>query len=257
MTKSEPLLLKHTEYEIEHRLAERYCPPEWAFLPQVGSGTGTHYRRTADGIAMNLWPSRGMELHGFEIKVARNDWIRELKDPEKSVAVQKYCNRWWIVAPKGVVADGELPPTWGLLEPTGKSGLKVVTAAPELEDPKRLSRTFVAAVLRQATKVTTPQAKLDDEYMRGKREGTEAAELRIKYANDQADELQRKIDEFQEKSGVSINCWDVGRIGDAVRQVLRGVDVVGALKVERKHLGMLIERVDKTIENLENENALL
>ena len=33
--------------------------------------------RYADAIAMNLWPSRGLAVHGFEIKISRGDWQRE------------------------------------------------------------------------------------------------------------------------------------------------------------------------------------
>ncbi len=68
---------------------------------------------------MNLYPSRGLEINGFEVKGSRQDWIKELKSPEKSAPVQRFCDRWWIVAPAGIIQPGELPPTWGQFENGG------------------------------------------------------------------------------------------------------------------------------------------
>lgn len=86
------------------------------FLEQVADGTGHHQSRWADAIAICVWPSRGYDLPGFEVKVSRGDWINELKDPAKSASVQRFCNRRWLaVASDKIVQPGELPPTWGLL----------------------------------------------------------------------------------------------------------------------------------------------
>jgi hypothetical protein len=238
-----------TAFELEQRLADRYCPNEWAFLPQVGSGTGVHYRRTADAIALNLWPSRGMELLGFEIKVARYDWLRELKDPEKSVEVQGYCDRWYIVAPEGVVEDGELPPTWGLMVPRGK-GVRIMKEAPKLE-AKPLDRTFIAAVMRQALKVTTPQAKLDAKFMEGKREGIEVGEG--KFVRNQLNGLKKAIYEFQAASGVRIDDWQAGRIGRAVKEVLDRPDPIGILERQSKMFRQMADRIDEAAVEIKKE----
>lgn len=42
--------------------------PEWVFIPEFGIGSDN---RRADAFAMGLWPSRGLQLHGFEVKVNR------------------------------------------------------------------------------------------------------------------------------------------------------------------------------------------
>jgi hypothetical protein len=47
---------------------------------------------------MSLWPSRGIELHGIEIKVSRNDWLKELGDPAKADEIARFCDRWWVAA---------------------------------------------------------------------------------------------------------------------------------------------------------------
>jgi hypothetical protein len=130
-------------------LAERHQAPAWAFLRHVANGTGRHQGRTADALAMSLWPSRGLELHGFEVKVYRSDWLRELKDPAKADEIASRCHRWWVVASStDVVKLEELPARWGLMVADGK-GLKVAREAP-LVEPVPLDHVFLAAILRRA-----------------------------------------------------------------------------------------------------------
>jgi len=81
-----------TEADVLDALRYRHRPPAWAFLEKVRNGTGYQRdARTADAIAMSVWPSRGLTLHGFEVKVVRGDWLRELRDPEKADEFFKYC----------------------------------------------------------------------------------------------------------------------------------------------------------------------
>jgi hypothetical protein len=246
---------KMVEYDVEQLLAARYCAPEWAFLPQVSNGTGMSHRRTADAVAMNCYPSRGMEIHGFEIKVSRADWLREVRDPDKSIAVQQYCDRWWIVVSdlKKIIEPGELPPTWGVMAPW-RGGLKVHVKAPELKS-KDLSRTFVASLLRKAAETMTSKAKLDAAYMRGKREGMEhadkQAEHRMEHFKNERDALQGAIREFEEKAGVRISQWNAGRVGDAVHAILHNVSPLAALRAQRDQVERLLKTMNTSIEALE------
>ena len=139
-----------TERDVLALLAARYVAPEWAFLRHVPNGTGGHKTRTADGIAMNLWPSRGLELHGFEVKIYRSDWLREAKDPAKADEIATRCHRWWIVAGDDSIVTQEdlFPQTWGLMVVRG-GALVVVREAP-LREPAPLTWEFLAAVLRRA-----------------------------------------------------------------------------------------------------------
>jgi len=127
-------------------LRKRFAAPEWCLMEEVAPATGGH-TRYADAIAVNLWQSRGHAIHGFEVKVSRSDWLRELKQPEKAEPLVRLCDYWSIVAPKGVVKDGELPPTWGLYEPRGES-LVQVKAGPKL-DAAPLTRAFFASLMRR------------------------------------------------------------------------------------------------------------
>jgi hypothetical protein len=103
---------KHTEASVLALLRKRHAAP------------GFDAMRTAAAMALGLWKSRGHELHGFEVKVNRSDWRSELADPAKAEGWCEIVDRWWIVAPRGVVPRDELPATGGLLE-TGARGLTV------------------------------------------------------------------------------------------------------------------------------------
>ena len=159
-----------TASDIEDMLFNRFCPPAWALIPQVRSATGYITQvRTADALAMGLWPSRGLELHGFEIKIYRSDWLNELRNPAKAEEIAGYCDFWLLVAPKDLIKVEELPTPWGLMIPHGKT-TKIVKQAEKLKSspPDKL---FLAAILRRAQEVITPQAKINESYKKGKEEG--------------------------------------------------------------------------------------
>lgn len=215
---------------IHKALGQRFRAPEWALLHEVCNGTGSRARRSADAIAINLWPSRGLELHGIEVKVTRSDWLRELRNPEKSAPVQKYCDRWWIAAPPDVVQTGELPVTWGLLL-LRKRGLVAKKQAPPL-DPAPLDRAFVAAIGRRMHECVerardTARAELggQDEYERGvaagKEEAATADAVALKRVTRAHDELLADVKRFEEASGLRINGYNGEHLGSGVRAYLR------------------------------------
>lgn len=138
-----------TADHIRAAMLQRYPAQEYALLFEVADGTGAAARRYADAVIMSLWPSRGLEIHGVEIKVSRSDYKREARDPTKAEAVAKYCDKWSVFTTPGVVTDIDtLPPAWGLTEFDGKTW-KVVRAA-SVTPAEPLSRTFVASMLRRS-----------------------------------------------------------------------------------------------------------
>lgn len=185
-----------TETDVYAALCRRFSPPAWAMFAGVSNGTGGRARRWADAVGMSVWPSRGLEIVGFEIKVSRRDWLRELKNPKKADEVGRYCDRWWIVAGgKSIVEPGELPPAWGLLVPHGDT-LKIVVDAKKLE-PKALDRSFVAAILRRAAErydVEEIRSKIRQEiYQEVYQEVEEASKSQIDELNDLRNKLQQTI----------------------------------------------------------------
>jgi hypothetical protein len=118
------------------------------FLEQVGEGVGMSQRRV-DAVALGAWPSRGHDLHAFEVKVQRRDWLRELKAPEKSDAVAKYCHHFWIVAPAGVLKEPEVPEPWGIIQVEDGGKLTYLRKVPARR-PEPLDVRFVVGILRRA-----------------------------------------------------------------------------------------------------------
>lgn len=170
---------------------------------------------------MSLYPSRGLELHGLEIKVSRNDWLRELKDPSKAEEIARHCDRWWlVVGDAAIVQPGELPPTWGLLVPRGKA-LVVKTEAPPLTDgPGPLTRPFLAAILRNLAEGqadAVPRSSIEAEVRKARAEGIETGQERERSA---FEELRARIARFEEASGIEIDRWSAGRVGEAVKFLL-------------------------------------
>ena len=109
-----------TERDMIRALVSRYNKdagngPRYVVASHVRSHAGFDARRTCDFVAMDLWPSKGLELHGHEVKVSRSDWLRELKDPSKAGEFMRHCDRWWLVCPRGVAQPDELPEGWGML----------------------------------------------------------------------------------------------------------------------------------------------
>jgi hypothetical protein len=183
VTEPEPEPVKHTEATVLKALRNRYDQSSgngdrWAFATHVrcsaGFGQGGLIR-TADAVAMDLWPSKGLEIHGHEVKVSRSDWLTELKDPAKCEPVKRYCDRWWlVVSDRAIVKPGELPSDWGLLvvadrkfsrwnpERRGydvgvEQSVRVAVQAPRLK-PEPISRDFVAPLLRATAKTARREA---------------------------------------------------------------------------------------------------
>lgn len=237
--------------EVKAALRARFCGPEWALFFEVADATGARHRRWADAVAINLFPSRGLEIHGFEVKVSRSDWLRELKNPEKSVPVQQYCDRWWIVAPAATIAPGELPPTWGQFEAQAAGKIRQIVAAPKLT-AKPVTREFVAAMLRRASELDAGEvgAAVAAEVAR-QREGDESRINReIEYRTRHYAELKKSVEEIERITGVTINSWNDEHIGRAVRAVMQlGVcQTYGGVKDLRARVERLLKHCDEAID---------
>lgn len=215
---------RYTAADLTARIRTRYEQRgEHAVFTNVANGAGAPVARYADAIAINLWRSRGLSVHGFEVKVDRRDWQRELAAPAKAEAFSPYCHHWWIVAPLDVAHADELPPTWGLLVPHG-DGLRIERQAPAQD--AQLTHGFLASIARRATQqgddgVVRRQHEqaVADAYRRGQTEAREAWEQREARDTAAHRELLNAVVEFEQASGMTIRHreWDAGRIGGIVR----------------------------------------
>lgn len=159
---------KYTERHMLDYLHQRYSQvnpgngPRYAVAEHVRSHAGFDARRCADFIAIDCWPTKGLELHGHEVKVSRSDWLHELKQPDKAEAFKRHMDRWWLVVPDaGIVREGELPDGWGLMVLSYRKPpfanqppiLRVRVQAPKL-DPEPLPRDMLATLLRSCAKTS-------------------------------------------------------------------------------------------------------
>jgi hypothetical protein len=112
--------------------------------------------RRCDLLRVGLWQSRGTGIDVHEIKVSRPDWLRELDAPAKAEAWWPYCSRFWIAAPPGIVAPGELPQGWGLME-LPSSGRRFKVKVPAASKQPELTVRLLIELLRRAD-----NARLDE-----------------------------------------------------------------------------------------------
>lgn len=217
---------RQTTATIRKALASRFSAPEWACFFEVAQGTGGNAGRSADCVAMNMFPSRGLRVHGVEIKASRSDWQRELRDPTKAEPIMRFCDHWWIAAKAGVVLAGELPPTWGLLELQG-TVLRQKVAAPRLE-AEAMDRAFIAALLRRASERAARDLHeaVADKLAGNEQVIADRVKREVELRNHELRGLRASIADFEQRSGIKFDQYAMGDIGDAVH-MLRQTGVVG------------------------------
>lgn len=202
---------KMTTLELTDKLQQFYAAKKgaWSFITQLRNGTGwNNVTRTADAMAMGLWPSTGLDLIGFELKVSRSDWLHELKQPEKAEEMKQFCDQWYLVIPdESIIKPGELPEGWGLMVASGRGRtIKVKIPAPKLT-PVDVDRLLLASIFRNVTERCIPLEIHRDAVKRAEEWGRENAERRTVDRLKRADELEKKIKEFEEISGLPFPHW--------------------------------------------------
>ena len=154
-------------------LREHFPAPAYAVLDHVRSHTGYGGReRTIDTIVMGLWPSRGIELWGIEIKSSRSDWQRELRDPAKAERLFAEFDRFFLLTGDlKVAALDEIPEPWGWMAIGPKGRIVTKKAAPLNSAAAATSRRFLASLMRKVTEDI--EAHQRQEGVRGRlQEGT-------------------------------------------------------------------------------------
>lgn len=252
-----------TTSDVMAALRSKYSGTAWAFFEEVSNGTGARGGQAyADAMVMSLWPSRGLEAYGFEVKVSRADWRKELDNPKKAEILQRYCTRWWVVSGNKCVLETELPKKWGLLELRGKS-LHVKKEAPRLK-AKAWDQTFIAALLRRAAENQSrlrTQARQEG-YAAGAERGPAEHAARLASALESLDALQKRVATFEETSGVKISsAWNYVKIGEAVRLVLahlqysRGIEE--GIRMLEDTADFLRESAKRADRNIESQKQML
>ena len=209
-----------TTPELTEKLRNKYLRPTdaYAFITQVRAATAYADMQSADAMVMGLWPSRGVNLTGFEVKVSRGDWLHEYNRPAKAETLAKYCDYWYLVVSEdSILKEGELPENWGLLCCDENGKLQEVKKAPKLE-PVPIDRMFLASLFRNVTTKHIPLDMHRDAVKAARSNERENAEKNIA-------DLKRAVGRFEEASGLKLDTsdWhveDMFKLGLAVKTVL-------------------------------------
>lgn len=217
------------EADVLEALARRFAAPEYAFLRHVRNGTGYAKGkvRTLDAMALGLYPSKGLELHGFEVKLKRGDFLREMKQPDKNAEFIRSCQRFWLVIGDSKVATvDEVPANWGLLVPHG-DGLRQAKAAP-LQHAEDIDRGLLCAMMRAATDSKAQRAAVKTARDEGRREADARVARMAKSLKKALDEL----DELRSKCSPEVSAWaDAVRVAAGCEYGVPWQDLDGARKV--------------------------
>ncbi len=194
--------------EICAALRERYKQPEWALFFEVGSGTGANCKRHADALAMNMYPSRGLSIVGFEIKVSHSDLKRELENPVKAEEIARFCNEWYLAVPEGLIKENDLiPAAWGVIE--CKEGRLWTNKKAEPLEPQPITKAFMAAVLRSAGKVDEATFELAINQVRNEcwKETENTIKSQVEMQTKRLRETLKNYEQFEQLTGEKIGAY--------------------------------------------------
>ena len=136
--------------DILELLRNKFTAPEWIFLPEfrMNTGYGHHTEQRIDAWALNAYPSKNYLKLGFEIKVSRSDFLREINQPSKMETYKKICNEQYFVCPKDILKIDEIPNGYGLYIIDGNGELRLRKHAEYVEcDPPTWG--VIASALRR------------------------------------------------------------------------------------------------------------
>lgn len=286
-----PAPIHWSEQTVFEALRSHFVEAAVAFLPQVASETGAQPKRTADAIAMQLWPSRGLTIEGIEIKTDRRDLLREYAQPEKSDVIAAYCDKWWVATPPGVVkpsdfTDGTFPKTWGYLEVSvhepGVLGLsedgtsrvwlkphtfmvKVKKKAEENAEVREPSRKFLASLLRNIQAFESPEAQVTRSLSiakhKAERSAWDHAETMIAKSKNELDEIRRRVGRFENatglRTGVFDSVWDDKQLDRTHEEQRRRLEIANSLDYHLEKAQTTASYLDSHLKNLQAESTAL
>ncbi len=240
-------------------LLKKFPPSEYALMAEVRDAAGFGASRSADYLIMGLWPSRGLDMIGIERKTYRNDWLGELKKPEKAENIYQYCDRWYLLTDNENVAKiEEIPQMWGWMHINESGKIILYKEAPKLT-PAPISKSFLACILKRAAckKGWITEISIQDKIESAKQDGINQRDHRAKNTLEAFKILETNVKEFEETTGIKINNLRWGatgkQIGEAVKFILDGG--IESLKQKISQIKNLTGSVTKSIEDYEKLNT--
>jgi hypothetical protein len=235
--------------DVYSLLRKKYPSNEYCLMEEVSDAAGFSRSRSADYIAVNLWPSRGLSIIGIELKSFRSDWLSELKKPAKAENIFKYCDYFYLLTTDETIAKmDEIPASWGWLCIKGNC-IKVMKDAPK-QEPVPTTRHFITCMLKRAADKTNfiHRDSIQERIDAAKEEGKNIRGSENRFKIDEYDNLKKSVIEFETASGVSIKGrWDQTpvKIGAAVNFITNGG--VDSIKKDLSRLQITAENILKEI----------
>ena len=195
--------------------------------------------RRIDAIALSPWEARKYRLHLFELKSFREDWLRELHNPEKQNGFWKVGGDYWFLeTEEGIIKPEEVPEGFGLMQWKDSKRLKIIKDAEY--KPPNYDISFLMAFLNKMRKYYNT-SKISESYGRGYEDGEKNSKQNIDILRNRIAEMEAKVDKFRDLTGV--NLWH-----DNVQEQ---ADVFNAFdRAKDENFSSLINSIENRIEIL-------
>ncbi len=190
---------------IHQLLKKRYPEGQYALMAEVRDEAGFNANRSADFIAVSLWPSRGLGIYGIELKSFRSDWLNELKKPKKAENIFQYCNYFYLLTTDDTIAKiEEIPETWGWLCVKG-SKIITIKEAPK-QTPIPVSNNFLACMLKRACDKSqfVHVSDIEDRIKDANENGKNESKRTIESVNKELKDLTDAVYKFKQVSGIDL-----------------------------------------------------
>lgn len=225
---------KLTADDVLSALINWHPREQYACALEVAHATGFRVDRHLDLVVMDFWPSRGLEIKGIEIKVSLYDWKKELRDPSKAEQIARFCDSFYVAAPKGLIPLEEVPMAWGLMEITDDRKV-IVTKKAKHTDAQPVDKNFLAAMVRGV------QRRIENAHL----EGT-IANQRVKLENEFEERLKARVEQITRNQNQYSDNWVrlINALGDEpekiwdCNQIIAAVKTARALKMHNKFEGI-------------------
>lgn len=144
--------LRLDEAAILDLLSAKHGNGKWFFWRQFRDRTGFACQRTIDGLAVAKYSSDSYRVIAYEVKVDRQDFLSDVRQPEKRGAFMDQTNQFYYVTPWELVEKNEIPEGCGLIWVT-KNGakLRLQREAPFRNPDLRLSVPDAVAMIAAET----------------------------------------------------------------------------------------------------------
>ncbi len=143
---------------IRDVIALSHVPPDWLLLDEFPLDGGKRKAGTPkiDLLAIKVLARgrhRPLTREAYEIKTSRQDFLYELRHPEKRQKAYSACNYYWFAVPEGLVQPEEVPSECGLISVSDGLACPIVEKSAEALKTDPPSPDFMVDVARRAYQV--------------------------------------------------------------------------------------------------------